>query len=210
MFQPSYELLKKYADVLVKFALWSWKWAKKDDVIFIQIPECAKPFYLPLQNAILESWAHGIFEYLPDGVARNFYENASDDQIKFYPSHYLEGKIKQMTHVISVIAEHDKYELKWIDGKKIAARVSSRKKYMQKRIKKENEWKMTWTLWLYGTKAMADDVGMDLKDYRDQIIKACYLDCENPINEWEKNLKMMDKIKYQLDNLPIEYVKIQW
>ncbi|MEI8252365.1 MAG: hypothetical protein WCG25_01110 [bacterium] len=55
MYKPSYELLKKYADVLVKFALRSGEGVKKDDVIFIQLPECAKLFYLPLQKSILEA-----------------------------------------------------------------------------------------------------------------------------------------------------------
>ena len=39
MYQPSSEILKKYADVLVKFALWSGEWVKKWDVVFVFIPE---------------------------------------------------------------------------------------------------------------------------------------------------------------------------
>jgi len=210
MFTPNYDLLKKYADVLVKFALRNGKWTNKDEVIFVQIPECAKPFYLPLQKAILENWAHGIFEYLPDGVARHFYENASDQQIRFYPSHYLQGKVKQMTHVITILAEHDKYELKWIDGKKIADRVSSRKKYKELRIKKENEWKMSWTIALYGTQAMADDAGLSQEEYREQIRKACFLDYPDPIAQWQKTSNWIKEIRNRLNTLPIEWVKVQW
>jgi aminopeptidase len=111
MYQASPEILKKYADVLVKFALRSGDGAKPGDVIFVQLPECAKPFYLPLQKAVLESGAHPIFEYLPDGVARHFFDHANDDQIVFYPSHFFDGKVNQMTHVISIVAEADKNEL---------------------------------------------------------------------------------------------------
>jgi len=53
-----------------------------------------------------------MIEYLPDGVARHFFEHADDDQIVFYPHHFLHGKVAQMDHVISIIAEADKYELK--------------------------------------------------------------------------------------------------
>jgi len=42
---------------------------------------------LPLQKSILEAGAHPIFEYLPDGVAKSFYENASQEQLVFYPEH---------------------------------------------------------------------------------------------------------------------------
>jgi hypothetical protein len=50
-------------------------------------------------------------EYLADGVSKHFFEHANDDQIIFYPSHFLNGKVAQMTHVISIIAEDNKHEL---------------------------------------------------------------------------------------------------
>jgi len=209
-YQPSYELLKKYADVLVKFALRSGEWVKKDDVVFVQIPECAKPFYLPLQKAILEVGAHPIMEYLPDGVARHFFEHANDDQIVFYPSHLFHGKVEQMTHVISVIAEADKFELKDIDPKKLAARIHSRKEYKEKRMKKEMDGKMTRTLGLYGTQAMADEAHMSLEEYRQEIIKACYLDLDDPIVERKKTFKNTEEIKNKLNALPIEWVHVEW
>ncbi len=210
MYEPSYEILKKYADVLVKFALRWGDWAKAGETIFVQIPECAKSFYLPLQKAILEVGAHPIMEYLPDGVAKHFFEHANDDQIVFYPSHFLHGKVEQMTHVISVIAEADKHELKDIDPKKMAARIHSRKEYKERRMKKEMDEKMTRTLWLYGTQAMADEAGMSLEEYRNEIIKACYLDSEDPIAERKKTVKNIEVIKNKLDALYIEWVHVVW
>ena len=148
-------------------------------------------------------------EYLPDGVAKHFFEHANDDQIVFYPSHFFHGKVEQMTHVISVIAEADKHELKDIDPKKIAARIHSRKEYKERRQKKEMDGKMTWTLALYGTQAMADEAGMLLESYRQEIIKACYLDQKDPIAERKKTFEATEKIKKTLDDLPIEYLHVQ-
>ncbi|EKD25377.1 MAG: Thermophilic metalloprotease (M29) superfamily [uncultured bacterium (gcode 4)] len=210
MYIPSQEMLKKYADVLVKFALRGGEWAKVGETVFVQIPECAKPFYLPLQKAILEVGAHPIMEYLPDDVAKHFFEHANDDQIVYYPSHFLHGKVEQMTHVISVIAEADKHELKDIDPKKLAARIHSRKEYKEKRVKKEMDGKMTRTLGLYGTQAMADEVGMSLEEYRNQIIKACYLDYDDPIAERKRTFKNTEEIKNKLNALQIEYVHVVW
>jgi aminopeptidase len=178
-------------------------------VVFVQIPECAKPFYLPLQKAILEVGAHPIMEYLPDGVARHFFDHANDDQIIFYPSHFFHGKVEQMTHVISVIAEADKYELKDVDPKKLAARIHSRKEYKEKRMKKEMDGKMTWTLGLYGTQAMADEAKMSLEEYRQEIIKACYLDFDDPIAERKKTEENIAIIKNKLNALPIEWVHVE-
>ncbi|MFZ2911685.1 MAG: aminopeptidase, partial [Candidatus Absconditicoccaceae bacterium] len=208
-YKPSYELLKKYADVLVKFALRSGDGVKKNDVVFVQLPECAKSFYLPLQESILESGAHPIFEYIPDGVARHFFENSNDQQLTFYPSHYLDGKVKQMTHVISIIADHDMYHLKGIDPQKLSARMISRKPYIQKRVKKENDGKMTWTAALYGTPAMAKEAGMKIQDYRKQIINACYLDQKDPIKKWKDIFYQIQIIKDKLDKMKIERVNVK-
>jgi len=175
-------------------------------VIFVQLPECAKPFYLPLQKSILEAGAHPIFEYYPDGVSRHFYEHAADEQISFYPEHFLHGKVDQMTHVISIIAEHDKYELKGIDPQKMAVRVKSRKQYIEKRTQKELEGKMTRTLGLYGTPAMAEEVDMTLEEYREQIINACYLNEDTPIEHWQKTNSEIETIINKLNEMKIQKV----
>jgi hypothetical protein len=44
-----------------------------------------------------------------------------------------------MTHVINIIAETDKYELKGIDPAKLTARVQSRQEYKERAYQKELE-----------------------------------------------------------------------
>jgi aminopeptidase len=114
-----------------------------------------------------------------------------------------------MTHVISVIAEADKHELKDIDPKKMAARIHSRKEYKEKRMKKEMDGKMTRTLGLYGTQAMANEANMSLEEYRNEIIKACYLDFDDPIAERKKTVEEINIIKNKLNALSIEYIHVQ-
>ena len=210
MYTPSETILEKYADVLVNFGLRQGKWINKGDVVFVFIPECAKPFYLPLQKAILKAWGHPIFEYQPDGVAKQFYELADNDQITFYPADLLHGRVKQMTHMISIIAENDKHELRNVDPKKLSARMKSRKPYIQKRHKKENEWKLSRTLALYGTPAMAAEANLSIEEYREEIIAACYLDQANPIATRKQTNHELQSICQKLDALKIQSVYITW
>ena len=69
MYKPDPIILKRYAEVLVKFALWGGKGVKPGDVVFLTIPDCAKPFLEPLQIAILEAGAHFILDYKPNGTS---------------------------------------------------------------------------------------------------------------------------------------------
>jgi aminopeptidase len=69
--------------------------------------------------------------------------------------------------------------------------------------------KMTRTIGMYGTQAMADEAGMSLEEYREQIIKACYLDKDDPIATWQQTMDQINHIKSKLTSLGIQKVHIQ-
>lgn len=209
MYKPSQKILDKYADVLVNFALHSGKGIKKGDVVFLQVPECAKPMLLSLRRAVLKAGAHPIIEYLPDGISREYYELANEEHLNFFPHHFLKGKIEQADHMIMIIAETDKKELEGIHPEKIMKKQKSWKPYSDWRDKKENEGKFTWTLGLYGTEAMAKEAKLTLKQYWNEIIKACYLDEKNPIAKWKKAIKEVERVRAKLDALKIERLYIK-
>ena len=210
MYTPSQEILWKYADVMVNFALRWWNGINPWDVVFVQIPECAKPFYIPLQIAILKAWWHPIMQYLPDGVTRNFYENASDEQLSFIPEAYQRWKIQSMTHNILVIADSDLHELDGIQPSKMMKRIQANRKIRDLRDKKEREWKFSRTICMYGTEAMAKEAWLPLEEYRNQIISACFLDEKNPVQKWKEVNAETHRVKDKLNELKLEYVHVIW
>ena len=210
MYTPSQEILWKYADVMVNFALRWWNGINPWDVVFVQIPECAKPFYIPLQTAILKAWWHPIMQYLPDGVTRNFYENASDEQLSFIPEAYQRWKIESMTHNILVIADSDLHELDGIQPSKMMKRIQANRKIRDLRDKKEREWKFSRTICMYGTEAMAKEAWLSLEEYRNQIISACFLDEKNPVQKRKEVNAETHRVKDKLNELKLEYVHVIW
>jgi len=208
-YQPSKEILEKYASVLVNFALNSGKGVKKNDVILIQVPECAKPLLISLRRAVLKAGAHPIIEYLPDNIAREYYELAEEHHLDHFPSKYMRGKVDEIDHSISIIADTNKYELEGIDPKKIMRKQIAFKPYREWRNEKENLGRFTWTLGLYGTEEMAREASLTLKQYWDQIIKACYLDYPNPIEKWNSSFKEIERIKTRLNNMKIKELHVK-
>ena len=208
MYIPSLEILEKYADVMVNFALWGWDWINPWDVVFVQIPECAKPFYIPLQTAILKAWWHPIMQYTPDGVARNFYEFASDEQLSFAPEAYQRWRVESMTHNLLVLADSDLHELDWIDPSKMMKRIKANRKFRDLRDKKEREWKFSRTICMYGTQAMADEAWLSLEEYRNQIIDACFLNHQNPVQKWQEINWEICRVRDVLNELKLEYVHV--
>ena len=210
MYIPSNEILEKYADVMINFALRGGKWINPWDVISVQIPESAKPFYIPLQTAILKAWWHPMMQYIPDWVNRNFYELASEEQLTFVAEEYTKWRIESMTHNIRVIADSDLHELDWIEPSKMMKRIKANRKFRDLRDKKEREWKFSWTICMYGTQAMADEAWLTLEEYRGQIISACFLNESDPVQKWKEINAEICRVRDRLNELKLEYVHVIW
>ncbi len=209
MYIPDKKILEKYANVLINFALGGGKGVKKGEVVFLQVPESAKPLLVALRKAVLLAQAYPITEYLPDNYMREFFEIANDDQLKFLPKKYLRGRVDEIDHYVGIIAETNKLELKGIDPKKIMARGLAGKFYREWMDEKENKGQFTWTLAMYATKAMARDARMSLEKYWDEIIKGCYLKYPNPVKKWKETFKEIERIKRRLNKLDISKLRVE-
>lgn len=208
-YKPSQKILEKYAQVLVNFALNSGKGIKKGDVVNIIAEEYSKPLFLELRKAVWKSGGHVISTYYPSNdeeynVDKDFFNNAKEEQLSFFPSKHLKGLIDEIDHSIFIISETDKHSLKGIEPKKLMQRGKTMKPYMEWRRQKENAGKFTWTLGLYGTPAMAKEAGMTLEEYWDQIIKACYLDKKDPIATWKSLYKKLESYRQKFNKLKVE------
>lgn len=208
-YHPNKEILDKYADVLVNFALNSGKGIRKGDVILLQIPECAKPFLLALRKAILQAGGHTIVNYIPDEIAAEFYELANEEHLNFFPAKYYRGLVDQIDHSIFIEADTNPHELKHTHPSKIMKKGKALKPYMDWRNEKENAGKFTWTLALYGTEAIAKEAGLTIEEYWNEIIKACYLDEENPVQKWKEVVAEIERVKDKLNLLKIEELNVK-
>jgi aminopeptidase len=213
-YRPSDEVLKKYADVLVNFALGSGKGIKKGDVVRIAAEEAARPLFMELRRAVWKAGGHVIAHYFPSTdeeykVDRDFFLYAKEHQLSFFPEHQLKGMAAQIDHSIYIDSETDKHELTGIDPKKIMMRGKVMKPYMEWLNKKENERKFTWTVALYGTEAMAREANMTVEEYWDQIIQACFLDKQNPKTEWKKVYRQLHTYQRKLTALKADMFHIE-
>lgn len=209
MYIPSDEILKKYSDLLIKFALNSGDGIRSGESVVVIVPLVALPFMKFLRLSVLEAGGYPIFIYSDeDQKGRDFYEVASDDQLSFFPEKYYRGLVDQADQWVRIIAEEDKYLLKGIPSEKLIANKKSMKPLMDWRFEKEYQGKMTWTLASFATPAMAEDVGLSLEQYWQQIIDACYLDLADPIGKWREIFEEQERLKKVLNDMKIERVHV--
>ena len=208
-YQPSQEILQKYARVLINCALNSGAGVKPGEVVRLMVPDIAKPLALALQNEVLKAQAHPLLQILPTEFEQDFYQLANDQQLTFFPQDYLKERVKLIDHQVAIIADPKPFELKDIDPKKIIKARDAKKAYRDWLDDKESRHKFTWTVALWGVPAKAKLVGLTLKEYWQQIIQACFLDQTDPIAAWKRIFKMQQSIKTSLNKMSIEWLEIK-
>jgi len=208
-YQPPQDVLDKYADVLVNFALGDEFGIKPGDVVQLAVPDIAKPLALALQNAVLKSGGHPDVKLLPTGFDKDFFTYANDQQLTFFPEEISRARVKILDHMVSIAGEPHPYDLSEIDSQKIIQSRDSKTQYRQWLFEKENQGHFTWTIALWGVQAKADIVGLTLEEYWQQIISACFLDQEDPVAEWKALKKNQEKIRDSLNALDIKYLLVK-
>ena len=206
-------LLKRYAQVMVNYALNNGKGINTGDTVFLVGQECTKDLFLAIVEEIYAARGNVISNYQPNNtregsLARLLLEQGSEEQISFFAQPYWQGIVAAADHILFIISEPDIHYLEGVPASKISLMNSARAPYMKMREQKEQEGKLSWSLCLYGTQSMADEAGLSLEEYWEQIIEACYLRDNDPVQKWKTVQKEIEEIKDKLDALEIETVHI--
>ncbi len=202
--------LEKYADVL----LWGLRTARKTkfrkgDIILIQYERPALQLAEILFRKIVDMGVHPVQRIgLTFGMEQGFFEKADDEQLVFIPpgEKELYGNINGR---IFLRAPESLTHLKNIDSSRISKVLVSRKPLKDILDKREEGGFYSWTLCTYPTHELARQAKTTTRHYTSQIIKACYLDKENPVKEWESILKNVHGIKKWLNSLMIKTIRVQ-
>jgi aminopeptidase len=155
-----------------------------------------------------------ITHFTPDNLRdtslpRYLLQNGSDEQVSYFAQPYWKGIVDATDHILFIISEPDIHYLEGIPAARISKMNSARAPYMKMREQKEQEGKLSWSLCLYGTQSMADEAGLSLEAYWEQIIEACYLREADPVAKWRSVQQEIETIKDRLDALEIEQLHIK-
>ncbi|GAA4341880.1 aminopeptidase [Flaviaesturariibacter amylovorans] len=203
------ELLDKYAQVMVRYALNHGKGMAPGDTVFLVGQEITRDLFLALGREVYAAGGNLITHYSPnntqaDSLARFLLQHGSDGQVGFFAEPYWRGIVEATDHILFIVSEPDVHYLEGIPAARISKMMSARAPYMKMREEKEHAGKLSWTLCLYGTESMAKEAGLSLEAYWEQIIEACYLREEDPVARWRQVQAEIESIKDKLDALEIE------
>jgi aminopeptidase len=213
-FSPSPEILDRYAELLVRWALGGGTGIAPGDVVQVNAPEAAKPLYAACCRAVWRAGGHVLPRFSPDdardslNLTGDFLELASDEQLDFFPEPFSRGLVEQLDHSLHLLADVDPFALRDSDPKRLLRTRRARQPLQRWLEDKENAGAYTWTIGLYGTEAMAAEAQMTIEEYWEQIMAACYLEEPDPIARWREIEDQIQSHVGWLNSLPIERLHV--
>jgi aminopeptidase len=202
--------LDRYADVL----LWGLKTARKekyrkDDIVLIRYDLNAIELAQRIQAKILDMGMHPILRMgLTSEMERIFYDKANNKQLVFEPP----GEKELHEHIngsLYLYAPESLTHLSDIDPRKISKAAVARKPLRDILHKREETGRFSWTLCMFPTAEPAKHAGLTKRQYTNQIIRACYLDRDDPIQAWKTIHKDAMTVKKWMNSMEVKYYHIE-
>jgi aminopeptidase len=205
----SEKMLERYADVVV----WGLKTARKKkyrkgEIVRVYFDFPAVRLAEILQNKLIDMGINPVLRSgLTPAMEKNFFGLSGKDQLTFLAPGDRE-LCEHLNGSIYLYAPASLTHLRDVDSKRIAVATVARKVLKDILDKRDSEGAFGWTLCMMPTKELASQAKLTMAQYEKQVIKACYLDSENPVREWEEIYREMGAIKKWLNAMKVSFYHV--
>jgi aminopeptidase len=202
--------LKKYAETL----WWGLSTARTKpyqpgDYVLLRFDTDALPLAEVMFDLLMEKGINPVpRQNMTANMDVSFYGKANEAQLTDIPAgdkEFMGG----LNGLISLIAPSSLTHLSDIDPKKIGKAAVARKFMRDIMEVREQTGDFGWTLCVYPTPALAESAGLSMEEFKEQVIKACFLDADNPPAKWEEIFEEAEKVKTWLNGLDIEHINVK-
>ena len=202
---------EKYAEVMI----WALETARRNgkfkryDTILLRSDLSA----LPLARAIYGKLLLRRFQVIlrlnaPEEFSKEFYQRADNKQLSFIAAGEKEFQ-GGINGLISLRAPEDLTHLKQVDPARIAQSAVAHKPLREILDLREQKGLFSWTLCNYPTEELAKRAGLSLKEYANQVARACFLNEKDPVKKWKEVTKQITEIGQWLSALPIQTLRVE-
>ena len=202
--------MNKYADVL----LWGLKTSregryKKGDIVMLHFELQAIRLAEVLQGKLLDMGMNPVLRLgMTPIMEQSFFEKADSRQLVFTAPGQKE-LLNNINGSIHLRAPDSLTHLRYIDSRKIGKTLVSQKPLRDILRRREEKGAYGWTLCMLPTEELAKQANLSLKQYSNQIIRACYLDKADPVQLWQTLYNDAIKIKKWLNSMDVKHYHIE-
>lgn len=213
-YTPPQAILERYAHLAVQFGLRDGGGIAPGETVMVYGQEDTKPLYYEVCREVWRQGGNVIHNFKPeDDPQTNFtaayYELASDAQLEHWTEHYTRGLIAEIDHIVFIVGDRNPLAARDVDPAQKAKEAPAIQKYWEVRQAKERAGNLHWTIVLWGTEALAQEAGLSLEAYWEQIINACFLDDPDPVARWRETAAKIHHYCDWLMSLDIDRIHVE-
>jgi len=157
----------------------------------------ATPLIQQVFKHVLLKGGHPVPRLSVDGLEELFFTYGSDEQLTFV-SPFNRFFYSEIDAIIQIFAETNTKRLSKVPPTKLKQHAASQREITEIHVKRHLKLG-GWTLLPYPTQAFAQEAEMSLFEYQDFITKACFLNKQNPVEEWKNLSETQEKIVQKLN-----------
>jgi aminopeptidase len=202
--------LEKYADVL----LWALRTARKgrfrkNEVVLLRFGLPAVTLAEAIHRKLLDLGLNVILRSgMTPEMEHDFYARSNQRQLVFVGP--WEQEISKGIHgSIFLNAPDSLTHLRDIDPKRIGKALVARKPLRDILRKREERGAYSWTLCTFPTAELARQAKLSVRQYANQIIRACYLDQSEPVKAWDRVYRNAKRIKRWVNGMDVAHYHIE-
>ena len=171
---------EKYANLLVDYSLA----LKPGDKLLIRGSYLAEPLIKAVYARALQAGAHPEYKVSLNGTEKIFYDNASEDQLKYISP---TGKlvIEEYDALLNITSPFNMKELQSTPAEKKQTVSIARTELNRTFLQRAADDQISWSLCVFPTDAAAQEAGFSLDEYADFVYRACFLYEEDPVARWK-------------------------
>ncbi len=171
--------LTKWAETLVSYSLD----LQPDEQVLIRVDEAAIPLAKEVYRAALSAGAHPHVQVLVDDLDEIFLTTASQRQLDWI-SPIKQAEYETIDALCAIVAPTNTSALSGVESEKQTRAQRATKRVRQSLFSRAAEGQAKWNLTLYPTQAAAQNAKMSLASYEDFLMRAMFLDKDDPAAAW--------------------------
>ncbi|HQM90416.1 MAG TPA: aminopeptidase [Syntrophales bacterium] len=206
----SEKMLERYAEVLVWGLTKARKKAfRKGEIVRVAFDFPAVRLAEVVQGRLIERGINPVLRSgLTPAMEKNFYGLSGKKQLTFLAPGDRE-LCEGLNGSIYLYAPASLTHLRDVDPGKIAAATVARKTLKDILDRRDSEGRFGWTLCMMPTAELARQAKLTEAEYERQVIRACYLDHDDPAGRWETIYRDVGGIKKWLNAMKVAYYRVE-
>ncbi|HDQ93235.1 MAG TPA: aminopeptidase [Synergistetes bacterium] len=207
-FAPS--IMENYADVLI----WAMQMARKEkfrsgDIVLIRFDNPALELAEILYEKLIDRRMQVLCRMTPTArMEQSFYRGAVNRQLTFLPPGE-KTLMEELNGSIYLHAPQSLTHLEQVDSRKIGKTMVARKELRDILVRREEQGLFGWTLCSFPTPEPARQANLSERRYARQIIRACFLDHDDPVAQWKRVFREAGHIKRWLNAMDVRSCHVE-